>query len=458
MATLLRRLWCALWICCGLGFPVLAQAYGQLTGLPTTPVTKWRHCQLSNGTCKYDQGYIFSSPSAACTGYQSAWNAANPVGYATCTLTSPTSCSCALKRKDNNASLGTQGVNIQSTVVQESVTPAGATCSGGTCTCGTGMKPTPTGDGCQPYTCSTGPALNGDGEDLYGDYVSPGLSSSVSVCGVNAAGDHCIANAAVVLRPGTSKSSAGGWNFNGSTCTQTASDQAVLAQLSEPKTCPPGQVVIGDVNGTPVCGTSPSQVSTTVSTTRQPDGTVTQTTEQTECGSSSCVTKTTTTITPADGSASSTTSTTTTGPKDDIGRRPTTTYTVPDTDAPTDPDGAASAPPAICELDPSAPECGGTLAPIDPLRVQGERTIGDAMSDLSTRLRTTPIGGLVSDFFDLDASVVQCPVFEAQIPYLDYHMVIDQYCTDFASNALSLLRSTFLLVCTFFAFRVAFQP
>ena len=76
------------------------------------------------------------------------------------------------------------------------------------------------------------------------------------------------------------------------------------------------------------------------------------------------------------------------------------------------------------------------------------------MSNFRTQALGTSLGSGMANFFTITGGGT-CPNFSGTVPYINFDWSMTTFCSEFATNALLLLRAAFLVVCAFFAFRVA---
>lgn len=414
-----------------------AYAYGTITGT-STPTTHYGVCKSGGSTDAYAPMCATAGASTAnwlsaadaCAAAVSAYNA----GEAIASWTTTSVCSGPITNKTNGSSLGTRTLTVYTATKPVTSCPSGSTASGSTCVCAAGTKPG-SATTCVPYTCAPGPdQMSIQPSDLY-----VGTSTAaVSVCGSNPSGDQCLWNSSVSYCKGSS-CYAGGWTASSKPCNAGPADATVLQTLQQPKTCPAGQVVIGQVNGVDTCGKPSSTVEQGKSTTTNPDGSKSTTSTETRCDGVQCTTTETTVTTPAGGGATSTT---------------TKETTKPDPDAAVTPADPASSP-GLCD-DPA--NCTATAPPTSAdLRTAGTRTVGDALQGIQSTLLATPVGGVVGSFFALSLGGQTCPVFTSQALPIIGTLTFDLHCAPFVSAALAMLGYCMVAIAAFRGFRIAFE-
>lgn len=206
--------------------------------------------------------------------------------------------------------------------------------------------------------------------------------------------------------------------------------------------CPSGQSV-GTVNG--VTGCYPSGKPTTTTTTSSTDaaGNTTQVTNVTNVTGS---TTTTTTITNAGGSSTTTTSSPgaegTAGSKG-VGSGAGGTVTPQD---------------KTCADNPTLAGCAGSGGvfggPPAPTYTPKDATFGNAISTFRDQVSGSGLGLAAVAFFNVQASGA-CPTWTAQVPYLNYTIVFDYFCQDWATSLYPLIGAAMLVVFAWVAFTIA---
>lgn len=243
----------------------------------------------------------------------------------------------------------------------------------------------------------------------------------------------------------------GQYIFSGETCTVGQGGNAPIGQSSgsiPAASCAANQGT-ATMNGKTVCvdqggdGSSPTPdigtkatTDTSKTSTTNPDGskTETETTTKTDGNGNKQVTVTTTTTKP-DGSTVS--NTTTTNPLPDSGN-------------------GQDQQKSQCEQNSSSAGCGGDPAAIGQLYAQQDKTMSGVLTGYRDQFMGSPIGSAVGNFFVVSVSG-SCPQWSAHIPFIKADVLIDQFCSQFASNALAILKACILVAASFFAFRIAVE-
>lgn len=334
--------------------------------------------------------------------------------------------------------------------------PANSTEQAGVCKCIAAHSPSDDGKSCVPNPCqfkrvaSSGfydigpnagasPALVGckGGCEVFFDGESPAGSSMVG--GVK----HWYAK--------------GSYSESGKRCTAAQQAAKPISDSTATKpadTCAAGQGT-ATMNGKTVCvdqntdkptpeSEDKSTTKTEKTTTTNPDGstTTTETTTKTDGQGNKEVTVIRTTTRP-DGSTSVESETT-------GGVKPPGTGTDDGQDDGNDDERGE------CEKNPSAAGCGGEPAPVGELYTPKQKTMAGVLSSARDTFMSSPVGSAVGGFFVVSGGG-SCPTWNAQIPYLDVQLTIDQFCSSFASTALALFKAALLVVASFFAFRIAVE-
>lgn len=126
----------------------------------------------------------------------------------------------------------------------------------------------------------------------------------------------------------------------------------------------------------------------------------------------------------------------------------TTTQTAP-TPTPQDPEDP-------CTANPGRIGCqeAGQVADQPELYVKKTKTFTDALASFKTKIQASPIGSATGGFFNVAGGGI-CPTWTAHIPFINADLTIDQFCSQFATDALALFKAAVLVVAGIAAFRVA---
>lgn len=107
-----------------------------------------------------------------------------------------------------------------------------------------------------------------------------------------------------------------------------------------------------------------------------------------------------------------------------------------------------------CQLNPSAAGCGGSVAAQPDLYTKKAATFETALGDFKTQVQGSALGTATGGFLTVQGGGT-CPSFSAHIPYINAEVTIDQFCSEFATGALALLKLAVMVVAGIAAFRVA---
>jgi len=240
---------------------------------------------------------------------------------------------------------------------------------------------------------------------------------------------------------------------------------------SKPETtCAPGETA-GTLNGKVICykqsdGTpsdsSKSQASSDTQKTKvtNPDGSVTETEVRTRVDANgNKETTTTTTTTRPDGSSTTTRQVDNPLPGSVLGGGGTGNGngngSTPGGGNSGDPDPGEPEK-GECEKNPSSAGCGGQPANLGELYAEKGKTLSGVLGAARDQFMSSPIGSAAGNFFTV-SNPGSCPTWNAHVAYFDAELTIDQFCSAWAIQAMALFKMAFLIVCSFFAWRVAVE-
>lgn len=318
------------------------------------------------------------------------------------------------------------------------------------CTCDGGFKPDSAGTACVP-DCTKGSISSSGFYDIGPDATAnPVVLGCKGKCQV-VFGGSCPAGAALV--GGVKHWFCKGAYFNtgdAAACPSGSTDIGDGADSKPADTCGPGQVK-GEFNGKPMCVAGGDGKQTEESKDKSTKKT--DTTTKTNADGSTTKTDTTTEV-DSNGNKKTTVTTTTTRSDGTVTSETTTTGKAGGTSA----DGEESEDPekTECEKNPSGSGCGGEASNIGELYTKQDKTLSSVLSAGRDAFMASPVGSAVGGFFVVSSSGA-CPQWQAAIPYFKTTLVIDQFCTPWASIALSLLKVALVVYASFVAFRVAVE-
>lgn len=437
------RLWRALWLGCSLW------AVGLTAQAAFPPVFTWYYVGAGGAhvTC--------SSSVCSCTQYAVYWSSLSPTWNATLISVEeynldgngdPQSANCAYSytHKTNGSSGGTDPVG--GVVNRESTPPYCPTNSTGTtsCTCNTGYSEDthPDGSGAVIDRCTENPPPDCPAPGTPHVYTESHAPNAYTSTGAGR-NQTCIGGC---LMQGTgSATSQDGRVYTfppltntGDNCTENENDEQPPVGCSWPQ--------VANAAGTG-CET-PSTRETPPEVIQNPDGSTTE--RQTECTSTTCTT--TETNTPS-GGGGGTTTTTQTGIREYCADHPNTALCADighlGGGAGGDDDEGDG-----CMANPESENCGGPGTGVGDLYEGIGGDLQQMLGDFRDGALGTPMGAAVGGFFTVSAEAT-CPTWSATIPYIEFEMTLDQLCSDFGTTALAALRIAFLIVCAWYAFRVA---
>lgn len=251
-----------------------------------------------------------------------------------------------------------------------------------------------------------------------------------------------------VYRP--SDGATGAWYADyvgtGASCSQSgsATGSGDLSQGKPAPSCPSGQAV-GTVNGVTGCYPSGKPNTTTTSApSTDASGNTTTTTNITNVTGS---TTTNTTVTNATG-GTITTTTTTPGSGGTAGQKGVGSGA----------GGTVTAQDKTCANNPTLAGCAGSGGvfggPPPPIYTPKSATFGNAISTFKDQVTGSGLGLAAVNFFNVQASG-SCPTWTAQIPFLNYTLVFDYFCQDWATSLYPLIGAAMLVVFGWIAFTIA---
>lgn len=444
MDRLIRLLWCCLWLGGGAGLPGLVAAYGTvpsdgsateqrfqvaIAGYPTTLHTSLgaacsAAAQVLNSRDNPGSVYTAGGPHTdyggtfLCRGSQ--------VNYACYSGTYP-NCDSQGSYTNTNSSFNLySGEKVSVTVPN---CPANSTASGSQCVCDAGHRPNSGGTACGSYSCGMMQPVPG------ADLIQTNQSG----------GSFCLDGCRVVASLQFQDGGTGPWFARGpyyavgATCevqTSTQQPPAPTNPASAPEQLAPGKCP-GEVNGQPVIVDCNVTDSTRVEV--NPDGSFKEV--STRCQGGNCIT----TERNFDENGNETTPGTTT-----IGGTGGRTDGVTDVDNP----GGEEGEEGECEQNPSASGCGGEGAAIGELYADNPATLTEVLTGFRSAALGTPIGSAVDGFFTVSGGGA-CPTYQTTIPYIEADVNLDVFCDEWVADALAFLQAAIMVVCSFFAFRVA---
>lgn len=323
---------------------------------------------------------------------------------------------------------------------------ASGICSGAP-SCPTGMVFSTSSNTCAPRPQCT----SGRSQDLYFFGPAGGGYLPESTCY-----NSCIYNQgsgvgfydAGAYRP--SDGATGAWHADyvgtGASCTQSgpATGAGDLSHGKPAPSCPSGQAV-GTVNG--VTGCYPSGKPNTTTTSAPSTDASGNTTTTTNITNVTGATTTNTTVTNATG-GTTTTTTTTPGSGGTAGQKGVGSGA----------GGTVTAQDKTCADNPSLPGCAGSGGvfggPPPPTYTPKSATFGNAISTFKDQVTGSGLGLAAVNFFNVQASG-SCPTWTAQIPFLNYTLVFDYFCQDWATALYPLIGAAMLVVFGWIAFTIA---
>lgn len=122
----------------------------------------------------------------------------------------------------------------------------------------------------------------------------------------------------------------------------------------------------------------------------------------------------------------------------------------------TGPPAAPQDPTDPCTANPGRVGCqeAGEVSAQPDLYEKKTATFGDALAAFKTQVDSSPLGSATGGFFNVSGGGI-CPTWTAHIPFIEADVTIDQFCSQFATDALALLKAAFLVVAGIAAFRAA---
>jgi len=445
VAHLGRRLWRNLWLGGCLWLVVLTGAQAAFTPLS---------CQLTSypGWLS-SSGFPKASPEAVAIAYADAYNAM--AGYVGQRLNGSCSGSggagsyaCPMEGRNSvNHAWGSDG-NLAGVTCSVPTTIPNGQCSGGSCTCNSGYSEDsdPQGGTSRTSVCSQDPP------PVCPDAGTPqaGSSAGSQADAYNSGAGRTQTCQGGCLYQGRGGADVSGHYFAFGPFTATGANcTANENESTPPPACNPPQVPnIGGGCTTPSTTTAPPSV------TENPDGSTTV--RETQCNGTTCTT--TETNTPSGGGGGSTT-TTTQGINEYCAANPNVALcadvgSLPGGGGGGDGETCTGTPEqCACEANPSGAGCGGTPGGIGDYMGDAEGSLQGRMAAFRTAVGNTPVGDAVGGFFTVSVSA-SCPTYSAAIPIIGT-ITFDQLCSTMGTTVLTALRYAFLIVCAFFAFRVA---
>lgn len=460
VGSLLLRLGRTLRLGCGAGLSVVL--IGPAQGAGSVPTSGTILAYVCQNNCSLSPTILFDSPMAACVAAAAAKSPADPVYHYTATGFAGTAGvvggggDCIMTRfVDADGSVST--TNYRQTQWNQPGAnytlpgcPAHSLAIEGSCSCDVDYRPNGAGTACEGYTCTPGGQAGG-----------PGVYERVTLPGNTNPGANSCASSYCLVRGTYTGTQQDGRIFEWGPLTQVggftcdtpnlASPPASSASAPAPSVNLPGScmgVVGGVTTITPCASSSSTTTQQTTSTPTSASGvagnpTTTTTSTTTTCTNGVCTTTENTRTTNPDGS-------TTIGNSSTSGPQNPTGPTAPGSGGGSGSGGGGTG----CQANPSGAGCGGTPGSIGELYTPKTDTLQGVMSSFRDQALQTPMGNAVGGFFTVSGGG-SCPTWSGTIPYIDYAYTIDQFCSDFAGTALLLLRACMLVLCSFFAFRVA---
>lgn len=111
-----------------------------------------------------------------------------------------------------------------------------------------------------------------------------------------------------------------------------------------------------------------------------------------------------------------------------------------------------------CTANPAQSKCAGSGGvfggPPAPTYTPKDATFGNAISTFKDQVSGSGLGLAAVAFFNVQASGA-CPTWTAQVPYLNYTIVFDQFCQDWATSLYPLIGAAMLVVFGWVAFTIA---
>lgn len=106
-----------------------------------------------------------------------------------------------------------------------------------------------------------------------------------------------------------------------------------------------------------------------------------------------------------------------------------------------------------CEINPMSAGCGGDVADIGTIYTKKDKTFSDVLDSFKTSFAATPIGSAASGFLAVSGSG-GCPTYAWTIPYLNTSVVIDEFCSDFATKAYAVMKVAVLVGFAWLAYTI----
>lgn len=401
-------------------------------------------------------GYPYASISALCTGYKN-W-IASAAGITEATITAcpaAVSQTMTVSAKYNGGGPYTASSTVLGGTYYQTGCPANATLGGSSCTCNSGFVPNAGATACVAQTSCGSVA----GQTFTAGYFNMGSDVQMHIavaCGANECEvvyDGATAQEKRIVNGVEQWFAQGLYRYTGQSCAgSTVSASAAPAAASAPpatNTCAANQDA-GTVNGVFKCfdrttgsvasAASTPSVGTTSSTSKvtNPDGSTTTTTTETKRDSAGNEVTTKTVVNTNAGGTSSTTTSTTTGTGATLA-------------------GGGSGGGGIgCASNSSGAGCGGAAGGVTGQREPGTKTFAGVLGGLRTAFASTELGTAVNGFFIVTGSGA-CPTWTWHIPVIGSDHVVDVFCTPWGANTLAAIKLVFLIVCSWFAFRVSME-
>jgi hypothetical protein len=328
------------------------------------------------------------------------------------------------------------------------------------CTCNAGFKANTAADACIP-DCTSGKVASSGYYDVGPQAgANPKTVACAGACQVTFDGTSPAGSA--IVNGEKHWFAKGSYIATGAGCTPAKQETDKVGdgvgKLPE-STCKPGETA-GSINGKTVCYKESGEVteqtkntasdSTTKTKTTNPDGSTTETEVTTRVD--------------AKGNKEVTTKTTTTNP--DGSQTVSTTVENPLPGSPLSGDGNGGTDDnksdgeepekGKCEKNSSDAGCGGEAANVSDLYTAKDKTIAGIFTTARDTFLSSPIGSAAGSFFVV-SSGGSCPTFQRSIPWIKADVSIDSFCTQTATQALTIFKACFLVCCAFFAFRVAVE-
>lgn len=401
-----------------------------------------------SGSYSSDDGWVTTTWTSTFTGCGPIEDASTSSPSAVCSYS-------LLRHKVNRAgasdSLTTSGTS-RSFGTMQSTCPENAYETGATCTCQSGYSPNADGSKCDS-ACASGQVASSGYYDIGANAgADPVLYGCKGNCRVVFGGESPVGSAMVGgVKHWYAK---GEYRNTGGKCSAAdqVSKQTPDSTTSKPADgCAAGQGT-ATMNGKTVC----VDESTSKPTPESEDKATTKTEKTSTTNPDGSTTTTeTTTKTDAKGNKEVTTVRTTTRP-DGSSTVETETMGGVTPGGPATEDPGEDEEKGECEKNPSAAGCGGEPSTVGALYTAKEKTMSGVLSAARDSFMASPVGSAVGGFFVVSGGG-SCPSWSAHIPFIEADLTIDQFCSEFASNALALFKVCLLVVCSFFAFRVAVE-